>query len=49
MASVCACSLLRAWGTSELGVIARICLLESPVLLKTRVCVLTSVYTFHSN
>lgn len=49
MTPVCARSLLRAWGTSELGVVTRMCLLQNPVLLKTRVCVLTSVYTFHLN
>ena len=49
MAPVCACSLLRAWGTCGLGVTARICLRQSPVLLKTRVCVLISVHTFYLN
>jgi len=47
VAPVCAFSLLRAWGASELGETARICLHQSPLLLKTRVCVLPSVYTFY--
>jgi hypothetical protein len=44
---VCAFSWLRAWAVSELGERARICVHQSPLLLKTRVCVLPSVYTFY--
>jgi hypothetical protein len=49
VAPVCACSLFRGWGTWKMRLIARICLYQSPLLLKTCVCVLTSVHIFYFN